>query len=214
MVTRRYRYGSLTAAIDDKSSPLRKYLDQTFPNHTALQARSGSQDSVLGLHEDCRYIIAEGGLPRQVLIAGKSTSNARVAAAASIAFAFPGLTTILTEEPVGSATAWRLHRDSRISVAIGNSPADLKISTAQPQVPQSGTLRWNSAISPLAGLPSQYRISGSLQQQETIVQSQLFVAGALVGIAGAAFLWCVELLLDLPRRRRTAGFGTSRRAAP
>lgn len=38
MVAPRYRYVSLTAAIDDKSSPLRKYLDQNFPNRSALQA--------------------------------------------------------------------------------------------------------------------------------------------------------------------------------
>lgn len=34
--SRGYRYTSLTAAIDDKQSPLRRYLDATFPNTRAL----------------------------------------------------------------------------------------------------------------------------------------------------------------------------------
>jgi hypothetical protein len=38
VIARKYRYVSLTAAIDDKNSPLRRYLDQTFPNRSVLQA--------------------------------------------------------------------------------------------------------------------------------------------------------------------------------
>jgi len=38
MPSRKYIYSSLTAAIDDKQSPLRRYLDSEYPNRRPLQA--------------------------------------------------------------------------------------------------------------------------------------------------------------------------------
>jgi len=45
-----YRYRSLTTAVDDKSSPLRRYLDQRYPNTKPVQApyRSGAGPLLVG----------------------------------------------------------------------------------------------------------------------------------------------------------------------
>jgi hypothetical protein len=156
-------------------------------------------DSVLGPHEDCRYVIAKGGLGPQVIIAGSSRYEAKVQAAAGVSLIFPGVTSILTPEPLESQTARPISRSSTIDVAIDNPPADFRISAARPQIPESGELSWKNGS--LLNLPTQYQVSGSLQGQEALGQSQLFFAGALAGVAGAALLWGVELVFDLGGRR-------------
>lgn len=185
--------------------PLRDGLrlsEANSPGDLAIQTVPGSPiefDTFLGRHEDCSYAVATGNLA-QVIIDGQSSHEFRSEASARVAFAAPGVSTILTEEQLGNYRALPISRESRVNVVL-NTPADLVIGTARPQIPPSGHPSWTQPVVSDGPLPLDYFVSGSLQGREYASQWQLFVAGASAGLAGAALMWLAQLVIDLIRVR-------------
>jgi hypothetical protein len=172
----------------------------------ALKAAAGASavewDSRLGRRADCSYaVVRVDGF--QLLLHGESQSPLGKLSAARILYALPGLTTTVTAESLQGQRAEPLPHSATLDVSLIGVPSDLRITAASPQLPQSGQLGWSSSVAPNsgAGIPAQYRVAGTLETKENSAQTRVFFAGAFVGVAGAAFLWFVELVfLGLTRR--------------
>ena len=154
-------------------------------------------DSFLGRHEECSFAIATADIA-QAIVFGESTHSFRSEASDRVAIAVPGVATIFADEQLGDYRAMPISRDSRVDVEIVAS-ADLNVATSRPQMPSSGQLSWARPLVSNQPLPTDYFVSGSLQTRESVSQLQLFLAGALAGLAGAALLWLFQLVLEFPR---------------
>lgn len=156
-------------------------------------------DSFLMRHDDCSYAVATGNVA-QVILAGESAYELRSEAAERAAFTMPGVSTIMVKEQLGDVEALPISRESSINVSL-TTPGDFAVGSARPQVPSSGQLSWTWPLSD-GNPPADYLVSGALQDRAFVSQLQLFVAGALAGVAGAALMWLAQLAIDSPRIRR------------
>jgi hypothetical protein len=156
-------------------------------------------DSLLGYRADCQYVVARGGsgMLRQVIVEGSSSYQSRADAAARVSLAYPGVSSILYPEKLHSITARPLADASKVRVGLTGSLGGLVPSLTQPQLPESGLLNWRGVVESARTLPGQYKVLGLFQERETVMQLQIFGAGLLSGIAGAALLWFIQLALAL-----------------
>lgn len=151
-------------------------------------------DSRLGERSQCTYAVA-ATTTRQVLLSARSSASLSSKSGDGIMYALPGLTTLALAEPLGDATATPLPRDSTLTVRLANVRSDFNLTASAPLVPESGRLAWTTSIGASAGIPSQYRVTGTVTSERNRIQAGIFAAGALVGVASAALVWLVELIL-------------------
>ena len=88
-----------------------------------------------------------------------------------------------------------LPNGSTYSVSLTNPPPDLRVSVASPQLPDEGVLRWNGQFA--SHDVSGFRLSGVLEDRDSRAQRNLYIAGALIGFAGGAVLWLLQLVVEL-----------------
>ena len=159
-------------------------------------------DTVLGDRSECD--VATTGLPNgQVLLAGRYDLPLATGINSQILYRLPGVTTVFTPEKFGNVTARPWPEGSTLNVGLGDVPVDLAVNATVPAIQNSGLLSWKyqsnvGATNP----PTDYRISGTLRLAENSVQTRIFLAGTLAGIAGAAFIWALGIVVA-PRRHRT-----------
>jgi hypothetical protein len=111
-------------------------------------------------------------------------------------YALPGLTSLFSAESLDAFTVAPLPQGSTLRVALASPRADVSVTAAAPQIPASGQLVWDTQIKSGRDLPSQYRVAGTLTSETNRIQGSVFVAGALIGIAGAALLRFFEMVID------------------
>lgn len=158
-------------------------------------------DSRLGERAECRYAISST-TDRQVLVEGVSSATLASRSGDGIMYALPGLTTLALADALGGGTAKPLPKNSTLTVNLDDIRSDFTLTTSVPQLPESGRPSWTTSVNPPTDIPSQYRFTGTLTSERNRIQAGVFASGALIGIAGAALLWLVELVLSRwPSRR-------------
>jgi hypothetical protein len=152
---------------------------------------------------DTKVALTGAGTPyRSNLLEGSSGPSPSRTSGDNVIFAFPGAATI-PSFPIRNLKPALLLGDSAFTVALSDPPNDLSNVVASPQFPNSGILQWGGRFSN-GPKESQYRLSGNLLNQQTSNQRNLFIAGALVGVAGGAAILFLDLLTKMILTLRTA----------
>ncbi|TNH21092.1 hypothetical protein FHG89_32385 [Micromonospora orduensis] len=140
---------------------------------------------------------------RQEILSGISGITCKRASGPRLLYVLPGLTT-LPHASAGEIAFRPLPPGSKAIIDLDNQPGDFSAQTASPQLPDSGVLRWTKELPGSAG-PLSYRLSGELLDTAAIQQRNLFMAGALAGVAGGGIMLvleaAVQLLLNRSRKR-------------
>jgi hypothetical protein len=134
-----------------------------------------------------------GGTYRTALLMGYSGTPPSVISGSGVIYAWPGVTTI-PSLIIGGFKIRTLPEGSTFSVNLTDPPADLSNVVASPQLSNSGILQWQGPFFGSTSPTSQYRISGSLMNRQATGQRSIFIAGALVGVAGGGVIWLLQLL--------------------
>ena len=153
-------------------------------------------DTRLGDRSACRYTTAPFRDGFQLLVAGTATRPLAVRSGANVRYSLPGIVTTLFAENVGGKTVEPLPGGSTIKVALQGVPSDFSLTAASPELPGSGQLAWSFPTSSPPEPPISYRVLGSLSNAQQDAQQNVFLAGALVGLAGSALLWSLQALLE------------------
>jgi hypothetical protein len=124
---------------------------------------------------------------------GYSGTSPSAISGSGVIYAWPGVVTV-PSLAVGGFKIRTLPEGSTLSVSLIDPPADLSNVVASPQLTNSGSLQWQGPFLGSTPLASQYRISGSLMNRQAIEQRSIFIAGALVGVAGGGVIWLLQLL--------------------
>lgn len=158
----------------------------------------GSSDSNLGHHDACQFAVVKlaSEFFRQVILAGRSSHPIRAGSGADVMYSLPGVTTPVVKQDFLGKEAYPLGMGSTIDVSFTDIPDDLRVVHSRPQIPDSGSLAWEQRLS-VPGLPGLYRVTGELTTEKARSEVDFFVAGAFVGIFGAAALWLLEILLSI-----------------
>lgn len=141
---------------------------------------------------------------RQVMLLGSSDAPSTSVSGARVLYRVPGVTTAPFVRGLSVAA---LPAGSTARVDLAGFPGDLTDAVASPQLPDEGVLSWTADFGGPRTPALDYRLSGTLQDTLATQQRDLFIAGSLVGVAGGAVVWLIELAMD----KATAS--KSRRAA-
>ncbi len=146
-----------------------------------------------------------GGI-RQEILQGRSGVSANDVSGSSIIYAVPGIASLPLPLAVNGRPAYPIPSGSQATVSLSNPPGDLGSVVASPQLPNKGYLNWETPIGRGTVPAIEYRLSGVLKNQESAGQRRLFVAGALVGVAGGGLIWLIETFVKalLAAARRSA----------
>lgn len=142
---------------------------------------------------------------------GVGTSNADLAgysgpppskvSGAGITYAWPGILTLpQAESPSDTLPVAPLMKGSTYTVQILNMPNDISNVVSDPDLTlgpddlqMTGSFDNDSTLQE----PEEFRLSGDLSNSQASDQRDLFIAGALVGVAGGAAIWFLELFAKL-----------------
>jgi hypothetical protein len=163
-------------------------------------------DTRLGYRSECDFVSVSSDT-WQVALYGISNLASATTAGEKVVYAFPGVTTSTLEENVNGELMRPVLHDTSLQVEMTEVPSDLTVTASAPQITASGVLAWSFADIRGVNAPSEYRVSGILADRENSSQAFLFVAGALIGLAGAALLWAIEGIVEVViagRRTRAA----------
>ncbi|TNH27799.1 hypothetical protein FHG89_16955 [Micromonospora orduensis] len=183
--------GSIAEAVDLQDKNGRKVLWQ----RTLLD---GIYASILGSLSECVYspVFLDGAAPfRQEILTGETAAHTSNTAASKVIYALPAVVPWPRVFSVNGLQLSQLPKGSEGEVQLVNPPSDLLPTFASPELPDSGVLRWGAALDSFADARNAYRLSGDLVDRHAAAQRDLFLAGALAGIAGGALVWCLELTL-------------------
>jgi hypothetical protein len=166
------------------------------------------QSSLFGRASDCVYTtltLSASGFSQALLI-GSSGGSISAVSGGRILYALPGVVALRSRFPIGNLNPEPLPAGSTLDVNLEDVPGDLADVVASPQLPDAGRLRWTATFGTTDYTPTQYRLGGDLGDRQTAEQRQLFIAGALVGIAGGGLVWFLELgVTALVGRRESDG---------
>lgn len=160
-------------------------------------------DTRLGYRTECDFVRVSSDT-WQVALYGTSDLALATTAGERVVYALPGVTTSTIEENVNGELMRPVLHDTTLQVEMTEVSSDLTVTASAPQIPAAGVLAWSFADIRGVNAPSEYRVSGTLADRENSSQAFLFMAGALIGLAGAALLWAIEGIVEVViARRRT-----------
>ncbi|MEU7971269.1 hypothetical protein AB0B48_04435 [Micromonospora sp. NPDC049089] len=202
--------GSIAEAVDFQN----KNGQEVLWHRTLLD---GIHASILGSLSECVYspVVLDGTVPfRQEILTGETAAHTSNTAASKVIYALPAVVPWPRVLSVNGLLLSQLPKGSEAEVQLINPPPDLQPTFASPELPDSGVLRWGAALDSFADARNAYRLSGDLVDRHAAAQQDLFLAGALAGVAGGALVWFLELTLGaLPRSTSDArGAGARPRA--
>ena len=159
------------------------------------------QSSTFGFLSQCVYttlpmrIVGPPGEYRQALLTGSSgTAPTDTSSGTKVLYALPGIANWSFPVPIDGLTPTAMPRDSTLTVNLSQDPTDFENTFASPQLPDAGSLTWKSKIDVYAPPVVEYRLKADSLTAVSRLQLHLFIAGALVGVAGGAFMWFVQLV--------------------
>jgi hypothetical protein len=151
---------------------------------------------------------------RQVVLLGSSGPPPISVSGSKVLYSLPGVVSLPAGLFLGVPPVVSLPSGSTASVSLYEAPADFRVSVASPQLPDSGRLQWKADFGSLSLPATEYRLSGTFLDRESSGQHRLFLAGALIGIAGGTFVWLLERLVDIATQPRGGGRGQLRTTTP
>jgi len=165
-------------------------------------------NSLIGDMSACVYsrLVLSPSPMNQALLLGSSGPAPASVSGYRVLYALPGVVSLPFGIPLGALQVNSLPQGSTAVISLLKPPSDLQSVVASPQLPDTGRLQWKVDLES-SGPPTEYRVSGTLQDRESSAQYRLFLSGALIGVAGGAFVWLLELLVG----KATARWGGSRR---
>lgn len=120
---------------------------------------------------------------------------------AGIAYAWPGILTLpQAESPSDALPIAPLMKGSTYTVLFLNMPDDISNVVSDPSLtlgPDDLQVTGSFDNDSILQEPEEFRLSGDLSNSQASDQRDLFIAGALVGVAGGAAIWFLELLAKL-----------------
>jgi hypothetical protein len=172
-----------------------------------------SVDSLIGDMSDCVYsrlVLRSPGSGNgfgQALLLGSSGPPAISVSGSKVLYGLPGVVSLPAGVFLGVPPVAPLPSGSTASVSLSEVPADFQVSVASPELPDSGRLQWKVDFGSLSLPATEYRLSGTFLDRGSSAQHRLFLAGALIGVAGGAFVWFLERLVDIATAPRRGGRG-------
>jgi hypothetical protein len=130
---------------------------------------------------------------RQALISGSFGVTASNVSGTKTLYALPGITNWFLPVPLDGLKPAAMPPGSTLSVSLNKDLGDLTNVFADPQLPDAGTLKWSGELNAPTQPIREYRLEADSQTAISQLQFHLFLAGALVGISGGAFVWLVQL---------------------
>lgn len=151
---------------------------------------------------------------------GYSGPSSNKTSGANIIYAWPGILSLPQPISVDNSIAISpFMKSSPYTVSFTNLPNDISNAVTDPNLtPAPNGLQMSGSLGPgFAELeqPDEFRLSGDLSDTQANGQKDLFIAGALVGVAGGAAIWFLELAAKLlPSRRKSAETETAEANTP
>jgi hypothetical protein len=162
--------------------------------------------NVFGSSSECVYTtlaLKAYGPPgefRQTLITGSSDALSSDISGTRVLYALPGVDSWFTPVPINGLHLAVMPPGSTVTVRLKEDASELENVFADPQLSDAGSLIWSGKV--VTETPVlEYRLEADSLAAVSQLQLHLFIAGALVGVAGGAFVWAVQLLSQ-------AGYGT------
>lgn len=159
------------------------------------------ESSTFGFLSQCVYttlpmrIAGPPGKYRQALLMGSSgTAPTDTSSGTKVLYALPGIANWSFPVPIDGLKPTAMPRGSTLTVNLSQDPTDFENMFASPQLPDAGSLMWKSKIDVYAPPVIEYRLEADSLTAVSRLQLHLFIAGALVGVAGGAFMWFVQLV--------------------
>ncbi len=141
----------------------------------------------------------------QSLLSGTSGGPISTISGSKILYALPSVTVLPLRITFGALNVGPLPVGTTMHTQLLDVPADLGGVTAVPQMAGDTGIDWNTTFGPGPLLPY-FTVAGELQNRQANGDQDLFIAGAMVGVAGGAFVWFIELAVTLLLHRgRTQG---------
>ena len=130
---------------------------------------------------------------RQALIGGSFDVAASRSNGTKTLYNMPGIAEWVTAIPLVDLQPVPVPAGSTVTVRLYKDAGGLTNVFASPQLPDSGTLTWTSKVDGSTPPVREYRLEADSQTAVSQLQAHLFLAGALVGVSGGAFVWLVQL---------------------
>lgn len=129
---------------------------------------------------------------RQALIGGSFDVAASRSSGTKMLYNMPGIAKWVTAIPLVGLRPVPVPTGSTSTVRLNKDAGGLTNVFASPQLPDSGTLTWTSKLDGSTPPIREYRLEADSQTAISQLQAHLFLAGALVGVSGGAFVWLVQ----------------------
>jgi hypothetical protein len=160
---------------------------------------SGNQfiTSVFGSLSQCVYTTLSMNFSesqssfRQAVIAGSSGLPPSHVSGTRVLYALPGIADWFVPVPIDGLALSTPPVGSTLTVNLDEDPGNFTNMFVSPQLPDAGTLTWTSTMG--ITVPSEYRLEADSLTAVSQLQLHLFLAGAMVGVAGGAFVWFVQV---------------------
>ncbi len=109
-------------------------------------------------------------------------------------YALPGIANWFLPVPLDGLKPTSMPPGSNMTIHLNKDPGDLTNIFASPQLPDAGELTWKNQFDGTTSPNEEYRLEADSLTALSHLQTHLFIAGALVGVSGGAFVWFVQLL--------------------
>lgn len=130
---------------------------------------------------------------RQALIMGSFGIPASNVSGAKMLYALPGIANWFLPVPLDGLKPASMPPGSNMTINLYKDPGGLTNIFASPQLPDAGKLTWKGQFYGAALPNEEYRLEADSLTVLSQLQTHSFIAGALVGISGGAFVWFVQL---------------------
>jgi hypothetical protein len=131
------------------------------------------------------------GEGREAYLSGYSGSAPSRTSGSGVIYAWPGVQTFPASFQHGDVRFFPLAGTSSFTASFQNFPIDISNVVTDPELtPDSEGFHDSGSFS--GGSVEQFRLSATLSARQVNSAKDLFVAGALVGVAGAGLIWLLE----------------------
>lgn len=173
---------------------------QTVRWHVPSSPDGVVQSPTFGFLSQCVYttlpmrVLGPPGEYRQALIMESSGPAISDTSGTKVLYTLPGIANWSFPVPIDGLTPTAMPVGSTLTVKLNHDPTDFENMFASPQLPDAGNLTWKNKIDVYAPPVVEYRLEADSLTAVSRQQLHLFLAGALVGVAGGAFIWLVQLI--------------------
>lgn len=170
---------------------------QPLPLPSEGEIFSGALGTDISLVDDCQMLvipkselnslsIGDFGASWALSLEGETSAQTEASAGAQRRYAFPNIVT--TALPFVGLEMDPVALDSTASITPKYLPREFTATVASPELNNAGILSWDFPVAAARGRAG-YILTGTDQQKQAEIQSQLFIASGLSGATGGALIW-------------------------